>query len=63
MLCTRAPLFPKLRTLHARRAPRQAQRDFIEFERETKMSITTKTTAKEATDHELTEAADDISAP
>merc|ERR1719421_112912 len=39
----------------------QAQRDFIEFERETKMSITTKTTAKEATDRELTEAADDLS--
>merc|ERR550514_702773 len=39
----------------------QALRDFIEFERETKMSITTKTTGKEATDRELTEAADDIS--
>jgi hypothetical protein len=39
----------------------QAQRDFIEFERETKMSITTKTTAKEATDRELTECADDLS--
>merc|ERR1719333_1896783 len=37
-------------------AEEQAQRDFIEFERETKMSITTKTTAKEPT-----EAADDIS--
>ena len=42
-------------------AEEQAQRDFIEFERETKMSITTKTTAKEATDRELTECADDLS--
>jgi hypothetical protein len=36
-------------------AEEQAVRDFIEYERETKMSITTKTTAKEALEHEKTE--------
>jgi hypothetical protein len=36
-------------------AEEQAVRDFIEYERETKMSQTTKTTAKEALEHEKTE--------
>merc|ERR1719305_2255343 len=36
-------------------AEEQAVRDFIEYERETKMSITTKSTAKEALEHEKTE--------
>jgi hypothetical protein len=36
-------------------AEEQAVRDFIEYERETKMSMTTKTTAKEALEHEKTE--------
>merc|ERR1719456_724628 len=39
----------------------QAQRDFIEFERETKMSITTKETGLEATEHDLTECEDNLS--
>jgi uncharacterized protein YukE len=39
----------------------QAQRDFIEFERETKMSITTKETGLDHTDRELTETNDAIS--
>merc|ERR1719248_205519 len=43
------------------KAEEQAARDFIEFERETKMSIQTKTTAKEHTDHELTECLEELS--
>jgi hypothetical protein len=43
------------------KAEEQAARDFIEFERETKMSIQTKTTAKEHTDHELTECKEELS--
>jgi tetratricopeptide (TPR) repeat protein len=39
----------------------QAQRDFIEFERETKMSITTKETGLDHTDRELTETNDSLS--
>merc|ERR1719506_1304449 len=39
----------------------QAQRDFIEFERETKMSITTKETGLDHTDRELTETNDALS--
>merc|ERR550514_1353377 len=42
-------------------AEEQAQRDFIEFERETKMSITTKETGLEATEHDLTECEDNLS--
>jgi len=42
-------------------AEAQAQQDFIEFERETKMSITTKETGLDHTDRELTETNDAIS--
>jgi hypothetical protein len=42
-------------------AEKQAQQDFIEFERETKMSITTKETGLDHTDRELTETNDAIS--
>jgi len=42
-------------------AEEQAVRDFIEFERETQMSITTKETAKEHTDSELTETNEELS--
>merc|ERR1719421_1256191 len=42
-------------------AEEQAQRDFIEFERETKMSINTKQTALTNTEHDLTECEDNLS--
>merc|ERR1719213_1431893 len=42
-------------------AEEQAVRDFIEFERETQMSITTKETAKEHMDSELTETNEELS--
>jgi hypothetical protein len=42
-------------------AEEQAKRDFIEYERETKMSIAAKTNALEATTSELTEVMDQLS--
>jgi len=42
-------------------AEEQAKRDFVEFERATKMSITTKETGLEHTTHELTECESELS--
>jgi hypothetical protein len=39
----------------------EAKRDFVEYERATKMSIATKTTAHESTSHELTECEEALS--
>jgi hypothetical protein len=42
-------------------AEEEAKRDFVDFERDTKMSITTKTTAKESLEHEKTEVEGELS--
>jgi hypothetical protein len=41
-------------------AEEEAKRDFVDFERDSKMSITTKTTAKEALEHEKTEVEEEL---